>query len=87
MVRLHPHARERMEERGATEEEVRATVELVSSNMREAFVFSSWQRTVRGASFRPDAKDTINLDELYCCRCLSGLLCERRRRLGTLNAG
>src|ERR671911_155705 len=27
MVRLHPHARERMEERGATEEEVRATVE------------------------------------------------------------
>jgi Domain of unknown function (DUF4258) len=27
MVRLHPHARERMEERGATEAEVRATVE------------------------------------------------------------
>jgi Domain of unknown function (DUF4258) len=27
MVRLHPHAQERMEERGATEEEVRATVE------------------------------------------------------------
>jgi hypothetical protein len=27
MVRLHPHARERMEERGAAEEEVRATVE------------------------------------------------------------
>jgi hypothetical protein len=27
MVRLHPHARERMEERGATEEEVKATVE------------------------------------------------------------
>ena len=27
MVRLHPHARERMDERGATEEEVRATVE------------------------------------------------------------
>jgi hypothetical protein len=27
VVRLHPHARERMEERGATEEEVRATVE------------------------------------------------------------
>jgi hypothetical protein len=26
-VRLHPHAWERMEERGATEEEVRATVE------------------------------------------------------------
>ena len=27
MVRLHPHARERMDERGATEEEVKATVE------------------------------------------------------------
>jgi hypothetical protein len=27
MVRLHPHARERMDERGATEEEGRATVE------------------------------------------------------------
>jgi Domain of unknown function (DUF4258) len=27
MVRLHPHARERMGERGATEAEVRATVE------------------------------------------------------------
>jgi Domain of unknown function (DUF4258) len=27
MVRLHPHARERMDERGATEAEVRATVE------------------------------------------------------------
>ena len=26
-VQLHPHARERMEERGATEAEVRATVE------------------------------------------------------------
>lgn len=26
-VRLHPHARERMEERGATEDEIRATVE------------------------------------------------------------
>jgi len=26
MVRLHPHARERMQERGATEEEIRATV-------------------------------------------------------------
>lgn len=26
-VRFHPHARERMQERGATEEEVRATVE------------------------------------------------------------
>jgi hypothetical protein len=26
-VRFHPHALERMEERGATEEEVRATVE------------------------------------------------------------
>jgi hypothetical protein len=26
-VHLHPHARERMEERGATAEEVRATVE------------------------------------------------------------
>lgn len=26
-VRLHPHARERLEERGATEEEVKATVE------------------------------------------------------------
>lgn len=27
-VRIHPHARERMRERGATEEEVRATVEF-----------------------------------------------------------
>lgn len=27
MIRFHPHAWERMEERGATEEEVRATVE------------------------------------------------------------
>ena len=26
MVRLHPHARERMQERGATEEEIQATV-------------------------------------------------------------
>jgi len=26
-VRLHPHARERMEERGTTEDEIRATVE------------------------------------------------------------
>ena len=26
MVRLHPHARERMQERGATEEEMQATV-------------------------------------------------------------
>jgi len=26
MVRLHPHARERMQERGATEEETQATV-------------------------------------------------------------
>ena len=26
MVRLHPHARERMPERGATEEEIQATV-------------------------------------------------------------
>ena len=26
-IRFHPHARERMEERGATEEEVEATVE------------------------------------------------------------
>ena len=27
LVRFHPHALERMEERGATEEEVRATIE------------------------------------------------------------
>ena len=27
-VRFHPHARGRMEERGATEEEVRATYEI-----------------------------------------------------------
>lgn len=26
MVRLHPHSRERMQERGATEEEIQATV-------------------------------------------------------------
>ena len=26
MVRLHPHARERLQERGATEEEIQATV-------------------------------------------------------------
>ena len=26
-IRIHPHAQERMEERGATEEEVRATIE------------------------------------------------------------
>ncbi len=26
MVRLHPHARERMQERGATEEEIQATI-------------------------------------------------------------
>jgi hypothetical protein len=27
-IRFHPHAQERMEERGATEDEVRATVEM-----------------------------------------------------------
>jgi hypothetical protein len=27
MVRLHPHAQERMQERGATEEEIRAAIE------------------------------------------------------------
>jgi hypothetical protein len=36
MVRLHPHARERMEERGATEEEVRATVSRASHSRRSS---------------------------------------------------
>jgi hypothetical protein len=31
-VRIHPHAREHMHERGGTEEEVKATVEQVSSS-------------------------------------------------------
>ena len=51
-VRLHPHARERLSERGATEEEVRRTVEsgeqfpakFGRSGFRKSFRFeSTWQ--------------------------------------------
>lgn len=35
-VRFHPHARERMGERGATEDEVRATVEQKANSFRRS---------------------------------------------------
>ena len=38
-VRLHPHARERLGERGATEDEVIATVEAGETFFRRNFAF------------------------------------------------
>ncbi|MCK8601974.1 DUF4258 domain-containing protein [Desulfoferrobacter suflitae] len=52
-VRLHPHARERIKERGATEDEVTATLEY-----GERFP-ARFGRTGFRRNFRSSAKDTF----------------------------
>ncbi len=67
-VRIHPHARERMEERGATENEVRATVEqgerfpakFGRTGFRRNFAFDSeW----RGKHYRTKQVEAYGIQE------------------------
>jgi hypothetical protein len=67
-VRIHPHARQRMIERGATEEEVRATVQLGERfpvrfgrvGFRRNFCFESeW----RGRFYRTKQVEAIAVEE------------------------
>ena len=67
-IRLHPHARARLEERGATEDEVRATVESGERfpvkfdrvGFRRNFVYNA---TWRGCFFATKQVEAIAVEE------------------------
>ena len=70
IIRIHPHARERMRERGATADEVKETIRTGSAaaakfgrtRFRRTFAFNStWQRT-RYAAKQIDAFAAIIKD-------------------------
>jgi hypothetical protein len=64
IVRLHPHARERLSERGATEEEVRATV-LGGEAFPAKFGRSGFRRNFRFDSVWRDRHYAIKQVEAF----------------------
>ncbi len=64
MVRFHPHARERLAERGATEEEVRSTV-LKGETFSAKFGRTGFRR-----NFRFDSSGAVNPMQSNRLKCL-----------------